>query len=158
MWLKNKNMSQLSNLINEDVKNAMRAKDEKTLGALRMLISALRNKEISLRSGEKVELSDEQVVEVVGSEVKKRKDSIVSYEQGGRNDLAEQERSEIAILEKYLPTQATDEEIMVIVNEIISANSGANFGVIMGQAMAKLKGQADGNRVTAIVKKAMETK
>lgn len=146
-------MPSLISLINEDMKSAMRAKDEKTLSALRMLTSAFRNKEISLRQGERMDLNDEQALEVLASEIKKRRDSEAAYEQGGRSDLADQEKSEIKILEKYMPAQLSDEDIEITVREIVAANPEANFGAVMGQAMGRLKGKADGNRVGAAVNK-----
>jgi len=143
----------LEEKIKADLKTAMQAKSELTVSVLRMLISALRNKEIALREGDAVQLSDEQVTEVLSSEIKKRKDSITSYEQGSRQDLADKEKSELEILAVYLPAQASDEEIEKIVREVASADESGNFGKIMGQAMARLKGQADGNKVGEIVKK-----
>ena len=145
----------LEERIKADLKTAMQTKNELTLSVLRMLISALRNKEIALREGDAVKLNDEQVAEVLSSEIKKRKDSVMSYEQGGRSDLVEREQSELEILAAYLPEQASDEEIEKIVREVAKADGSGNFGKIMGQAMARLKGQADGNRVGELVKKVL---
>lgn len=137
-----------------DLKEAMQAKDTLRLSVLRMLISAIRNKEISLRKGEDVVLSDEQVLEVLASEVKKRKDSIQSYQEGGRKDLADTEKSEIEIIAKYLPAQMSEIELEKIVEEVISSlGEGANFGAVMGAVMAKVKGKTEGNAVSAMVKK-----
>jgi len=120
-----------------------------------MLLSAIKNKEISLRSGENKELTDEQILEVIGSEVKKRRDSTEAYRQGNRLDLAKKEEEEIVILQKYMPAQLSPAEIEKAVKEVVDSQKGAsaNFGQIMGQAMAKLKGKADGAQVGAIVKK-----
>jgi uncharacterized protein len=143
--------------LNEDLKEAMRAKDALKTGVLRMLIGAMRNKEISLRKGDAVELSDEQALEVVSSEIKKRRDSCEAYEKGGRNDLAEQEKSEAGILSAYLPAQLTDDELEKIAMEAVaSLPEGANFGQAMGAVMPKVKGKADGSRISAAVKKAIE--
>ena len=143
--------------INNDIKDAMRAKNEMNLSVLRMLLGSLRNKEITLRTeGSAVELSDEQAMEVIMSEVKKRNDSVTSYLAGGRNDLADKENAEIKILEKYLPAQLSEEEIAQEVADVVAAMGGANvgdFGKVMGQAMARLKGRADGNKVGEAVKK-----
>jgi len=141
--------------INNDLKEAMKAKEEMVLSVLRMLTGAIRNKEISLRNGgDDVVLNDEQVIEVIASEIKKRNDSITSYLAGGRNDLADKENSEIKILEKYMPPQLSDEEITREVEEVINqVGVGANFGQVMGQAMARLKGRADGNKVSEMVKR-----
>jgi uncharacterized protein YqeY len=149
-------MSIIENKIKDDLKKAMQLKDELSLSVLRMLISALRNKEIALRESDKVELSAEQVMEVISSEIKKRKDSISSFEQGGRQDLVEKEKKEIDFLVKYLPEQAGEEDIEKIVREIVANSEDNNYGKIMGQAMAKLKGKADGNKVGEMVKKVLQ--
>ena len=116
----------------------------------------MKNKKISLGSGGKGDLSEEQIIEVVSGEVKKRKDSIVFYEEGGRKELAEKEQEEIKILEKYLPEQMSEEELEKEIKKIISSLgevSAKDFGRVMGAIMPKFKGKADGNAVTAIVKK-----
>lgn len=148
-------MSELQTRINEDIKQAMRDKNEVTLSTLRMLSSALKNKMISLRSGEEIVLTDEQVQEVIASEAKKRQDSIESYEAAGRTELAERELAEQAILKKYLPAQLAQAEIEAIVAKIVADNPGAAFGQIMGQAVAATKGKADGKIVGEAVKSAL---
>ena len=147
----------LKEQISEDLKQAMRDKNSDVLSVLRMLSGAIRNKEIAMRESDgDVALNDTQVLETVMSEVKKRNDSVTSYLAGGRNDLADKETSEIKILEKYMPPQMSDEDIEKEVNEVIeAAGAGANFGAVMGQAMAKLKGRADGNKVSEMVKKVL---
>ena len=114
-------MSKVIDQIKEDLKQAMRDKNVITLSVLRMLTGAIRNKEISLReAGAEVELSDEQVLETIKSEVKKRNDAIGSYESGGRADLAAKEKEEIKVLEKYLPPQLSEEEIKKVERELIA--------------------------------------
>lgn len=135
-----------------DLKIAMQAKNELEVSVLRMLLSAIRNKEISLRSGEDVSLSDEQTQEVISSEIKKRKDSVSSYQEASRKDLADKEESELKILEKYLPEQLSDDELKLIVGKVVSESDDNNFGKIMGQVMGLVKGKADGNRVSQAVK------
>ena len=148
----------LKEQINADLKAAMIAKNAVALNTVRMLISALRNKEITLRTtGEAVELSDEQMLEVLSSEVKKRRDSIEAYVSGGRQDLADKEAAEIKVLEKYLPAQLSDEELEKIVHDVIETAPAKQFGVVMGLAMTKTKGQADGRRVTELVKKILSS-
>ncbi len=140
--------------INKDIKQAMRDKRREDLSILRMLLSALKNKKIEL--GNKNELTDEEAQAVVKTEVKKRKDSVVSYREGGRTDLAEIEQREIDFLSKYLPDQMDEQEIEKIAVEIISGiseASQANFGQIMSEAMKRTRGQADGKMVSSIVKK-----
>ena len=151
-------MPDIKEQINNDIKTAMRAKNKEMLSVLRMASSAIKDKEIAMRKGEAVNLTDEQVIEVLSSEVKKRKDSITAYEQGGREDLSEKERSELKILEKYLPKQMSDEELEKIVKEIAETHCHASprdFGKIMGQVMPRVKGKADGNKVSEAVKKVL---
>jgi hypothetical protein len=151
-------MSVLFDKINSDLKKFMQEKDKLSISVLRLLINSVRNKEIFLRDGDRVDLSDEQIVEVIKSEIKKRNDSIEIYKQAGREDLAMKEENEKNILEKYLPPQMNEEELEKIVREVITASgevSQKDFGKIIGQVMAKTKGQADGNKVSAIVKKSL---
>lgn len=145
-------MAKLLEQINQDLVSAMKGKNAEATSVLRMLIAAIRNKEITIRKDGAAKLSDEQVLEVIGSEVKKRRDSIAAYTAGGRQELADKENSEIKILEKYLPEQMSDSELEKVVQEII-ASGAIEFGKIMGQAMAKVKGKADGGKVGEIVKK-----
>lgn len=147
-------MSNLQEQLNTDLKMAMKAKDEITLSTLRMLNAALMNKSIALRQGEAVVLTDEQVMEIIASEIKKRRDSVEAYTAGNRPELAAKEQAEIDLLAKYLPEQASDEEIESVVKEIVSAGA-ADFGKAMGQAMARLKGRADGKRVGEAVKQVL---
>ena len=140
--------------LNEDIKQAMRDKRREDLSILRMLLSGLKNKKIDL--GNKDELTDEEAQAVVKSELKKRKDSIVAYKDGGREDLVEIEQKEIDFLAKYMPEQMSEEEVEKIVAEVIAGVADADqskFGQIMGVAMQKTKGQADGQMVGAVVKK-----
>jgi len=152
-------MSSLIEKINQDLVAVMKSKDVETTSALRMLIAAAHNKEISLRKKGVAELSDEQIVEVVASEIKKRKDSAEAYAQGGRQELADKETAEIKILEKYLPEQLSDDELKKIIREIVASGATdlpageAGFGKVMGQTMARVKGKADGARVGELVKK-----
>ncbi|MDD5071121.1 MAG: GatB/YqeY domain-containing protein [Patescibacteria group bacterium] len=151
-------MPNLSEKINGDLKMAMQEKNEIAVSVLRMLISAIRNKEISLRKGEEIKLADEQIIEVVKSEIKKRKDSVEAYKAGGRQDLADKEKKEEEILELYMPPQISDEELEKIVKETINSLEEASendFGKIMGQVMARVKGQADGNKASEAVKKVL---
>lgn len=148
-------MVNLEEKIKADLKAAMQAKKEELVSTLRMALSALRNKEISLRTAGSAELTDEQAVEVIAAEIKKRNDSIEAYTQGGRQDLVQKEEREREFLKNYLPAQASGEEIERIVREISEASAEKNFGKIMGQAMARLKGKADGNSVGEIVKKVL---
>lgn len=148
-------MPNLKDKINNNLKEAMKSKESETVSVLRMLISAIKTKEIALRKGEEVRLNDEQVIETIRSEIKKRNDSVSAYEQGGRQDLAQKEKNEIKILEKYLPPSLSDEEIEKIIREEIGALEEKEFGRVMGKVMAKLKGKAEGGKISEIVKKVM---
>jgi uncharacterized protein len=140
--------------INNDLKSAMRAKETLKLSVLRMLITAIKNKKIEQKQSE--DMNDEQVLAIVKSEVKKRKDSIKSYTDGGRQDLADIEESEILILDGYMPEQMSDGDLESKVKSVIDSiesPSMQDFGKIMGQSMGVVKGLADGDRVSAVVKK-----
>lgn len=148
-------MPSLKEVINNDLKEAMRGKDAEVLSTLRLLLSAIKMKEIALRKGEEVSLNDEQVIEVIRSEIKKRNDSVLAYEQGDRQDLANKEKNEIKILEKYLPPSLSDEEIEKIIREEIGALEEKDFGKAMGKVMPRLKGKAEGGKISEIVKKVL---
>jgi uncharacterized protein YqeY len=146
----------LQNDIETQLTQAMKAKDAPTVSALRMLRSALKN--LAIEKAAK-ELSDEQVVEVVGREVKKLRDSLADFEKAGRDDLAAPARNEIAILSKFLPQQLSEDEIRTIVRERASAlglSGEAAYGRLMGEAMKALKGRADGNAVGRVVKETLQ--
>jgi uncharacterized protein YqeY len=143
----------LKEKISEDLKQAMRDKAVDKLSALRMLSAAISNKVIALRQGEAVELADEQVIEVVSSEVKKRRDSASEYAAAGRPELAAKEEFEAGVLAAYLPVQMSDEELLSVVRAIIEASGQKDFGLIMKEVMAKHKGQVDGRRVGEMIKR-----
>lgn len=148
-------MSEKLTNLSEDMKQAMRDKDRLKLDVLRMLIAAIKNKRIELKLDE---LDDEQVNAVIASEIKKRKDSIESYESGGREDLAEQERKEIEILKVYQPEKMSEEEVEKIVRELVAQMGEVDkskFGQIMGACMGKLKGQADGGEVKDVLNRVL---
>lgn len=134
--------------LNQDLKNAMKQGQPATTAVLRMLLSSLKNEKISKQQ----DLTEEEVMAVMSREVKKRRDSVTAYTQGARQDLADKELAEIGILQVYLPEQLSEEQVRAEVKVVLEANPGAPFGKIMGQAMAKLKGRADGNLVQKIVK------
>jgi len=141
----------LNEQIENDLIEAIKEKDENAVSTLRMLKSALHNKEIEIKK----ELEDTDIIAVVQSQIKSRNDSIKMYEQGGRQELAEKEKKEIDILKKYLPEQMSEEEIKNIVDKTISdtgASSMADMGKVMGTLMPQLKGKADPSLVSQIVK------
>ncbi len=121
------------------------------MGVLRMTLAQLKDERIRLRK----ELTDEDVIRILAKAVKSRKDSVESYRSGGREDLAEKEAYEIGVLEQYLPEQMSEDDVRAVVAEIISqtgAGSMKDMGKVMGPAMARLKGQADGKMVQDIVR------
>lgn len=139
----------LKDKLSEDLKAAMKAGDAQKRDVLRMLTSAIKNKEIEKR----VELTDEQVLETIASEVKKRKDSITQFTAGNRMDLVEKEEAEIAVLKTYLPEQMNEEDLKKIIKETVAGMT--NIGEAMKAVMAKVKGKADGALVSKLVKDAL---
>jgi uncharacterized protein len=141
----------LNDQISEDLKNAMKNKEEKTLSAVRMLKAAMQLKMID----KKVKiLADEDILDIIQKQVKQRKDSIVEFQKGGRQDLIDKEQGEINILQKYLPQQMSYEEIKKITQEVIAATgatSKADIGKVMKELMPKVKGKADGREVNKAV-------
>ncbi len=135
---------------NTEFKTAMKTKDEAKLSTLRMLKAALKNKQIELLH----ELSEEEALAVVKSQLKLLKDSLESFEKGGRADLAENVRTEITVLEAYLPAQMDEAALKAVVAEALKGagiTSKADMGKAMGIAMKAVAGQADGTRVKSIV-------
>ena len=133
------------------MKTAMKAKDQVTLSTIRMVTSAVKNKEIELIR----KLSEEETAEVIAKAIKQRRDSIEQYRKGAREDLAAKEESEIAVLERYLPKQLTEAEVTALAREAIAAvgaTSAKEMGKVMGQLMPKVKGKADGGVVNRVVK------
>lgn len=143
----------LTDKLQEDMKAAMIARDEEKLSALRMLKSALQYTEIN--KGLDYKSTDEDVIEVIGKEVKKRREAIDLYEKGGRPELAEKEKKEIEVLSTYLPEQMSEEEVLKLVTEAIEqtgASTMQDMGKVMGILMPKTKGKADAGVISRIVK------
>lgn len=146
----------LKEQIEQDFIKAFKEKDESVSSTLKMLKSAIKNKEIELIK----ELDDDATTKVIMSEVKKRKDSASQFENGGRVDLADKEKLEISILEKYLPEQISNDEIKKIICDIIESDgiekTPNNFGAIMKLVMPKLAGKADGTIISGILKEILQ--
>jgi len=143
----------LKEKINSDLKEAMLARDDVKVSALRMLKAAIMKFEVS--GGEKKEATDEDVATLIKKELKSRKDSIEQFKAGGRDDLAVKEEAEIKALEGYLPKQMSEDEVRAVVKQVVAdmgVNDPSAMGKVMGVCMAKLKGQADGNVVNKLVK------
>jgi len=141
--------------LDSDLKDAMRARDANKLGVLRMLKSALKNAAIE-KGGAAATLEDAEATQVVRKQVKQRQDSIESFEKGGRTELAEKERAEIAILQQYLPAAMSGEELSRLVRETIAelgATSKAQMGAVMKALGPKVAGRADGRTVSQEVQR-----
>ena len=145
-------MASLIETINQGLVKSQKNKDETTVSALRLLLSEIHNAKIA-KGGE---LTDEETIKISFKKAKQHKESIDAYEKGGRPDLVAKEKAELAVISKYLPKQLADSEIEKIVDEVIAQNgavSAADFGKVIGQVMGRVSSQADGSRVSEIVKK-----
>ena len=144
----------LKEQITEDMKTAMRAKDAERLGTIRLLLSAMKQKEID----ERIELDDVAVVAIVDKLIKQRKDSITAFELAARQDLADKEKAEMAVLVGYLPARMSAEEVATQVRAIVAelgAKGPGDMGKVMGAVKAQLAGKADMADVSAAVKAAL---
>ena len=141
----------LYDTIDSDLKGALKSKDSIRVSTLRMVRTALKNKEVELRR----KLDEPEILRIFAQQAKQHKDSIEQYERGGRHDLADKEKQELAILESYLPSQLGEEELRSVIKAII-AETGASgvkdIGKVMKEAMVRLAGKADGKIVNKIVK------
>jgi len=143
--------------LQQELKIAMLARDEVKKSVLRMLISAISYYEIE-KGGAGYSAPPEDILTVIQKQAKQRKDSIAQYNSGGRPELAAKEQEELALLQTYLPTEMTEEEIKILVQEAILQSGATSFqdiGKVMGALMPKVKGKADGNLVNKIVKETL---
>lgn len=167
--------SMLKQQLQADTKDAMKQGNQEVVGVLRMAISAINVKEKEKRYKaskenpdlpeeeliKKSELSDDEATAVISSEIKKRKDAIVLYEQGNRPELADKEKREMEILQKYLPKQLSKEELETFIKESIKkvvATQIKDMGKIMADLMPKVKGKADNSEVSKIIKEILDGK
>ena len=146
-------MSQLKQLITNDMKLALKAQDKSALKAIRMILGAIKQKEID----ERIDLDDTQVMAVIKKMVKQRKDSISQFSDAGRTDLVEVEEAELSIINNYMPKQLSEAEIEVAVEKAIS-DSGADSMKDMGKLMGILKGQLDGQADMGLVSQLIKSK
>jgi len=140
--------------ITEDMKTAMRAKDSERLGTIRLLQAAMKQKEVD----ERVELDDAAIVAIVDKLIKQRKDSIAAFEGAGRQDLADKEKAEMAVLQAYLPARMSEAEVTAAVQAIVAevgAKGPGDMGKVMGVVKTRLAGKADMGQVSAAVKAAL---
>jgi len=141
----------LRDRVNEDMKTAMKAREADKLGTLRLLLAAMKQREVD----ERITLDDAGVIAVVEKMIKQRKDSIAQYEKAARQDLADKEKFEITVIEAYLPQQLSQAEIDAIVAEAIAstgAKGAADMGKVMGVVKPRLAGRADMGKVSGLVK------
>lgn len=137
--------------ITEDMKTAMRAKDSARLGAIRLLLAAIKQREVD----ERIELTDVDVISAIEKMLKQRRDSIAAFESANRTDLADIEKFEVSVLQTYLPQQLTEDEIKVILDKVI-VDTGADGVKDMGKVMAAIKplvaGKADMGKISGLIK------
>lgn len=145
----------LSERLNEDMKQAMKSQDKFKLSTIRLIRATIKNLEIDLKRT----LNDNEVLDILSREIKQRKDALQEFEKAGREDLADKSRAEAEIIAEYLPQQLTEEEIKVIVQQTIQetgASSKADMGKIMSALMPKVKGRADGKLVNQAVQELLQ--
>jgi uncharacterized protein YqeY len=144
----------LKETLSEDMKTAMRAKDSEKLATIRLINAAIKQREVD----ERIELGDDQVLSVIEKMIKQRKDSITQFEAGGRQDLADKEKSEIAVLAAYMPAQMSEAEVQAEVASAVTqtaASGPQDMGKVMAVLKPKLAGRADMTAVSALVKAAL---
>jgi uncharacterized protein YqeY len=142
----------LKQRLTDDMKTAMKSGDKDTLGVIRLVNAAIKQKEVD----ERIELDDTQVIAVLDKMVKQRKDSVEQYAKAGREDLAAIERAEIAVIERYLPAKLGEAEILAAIDAAIAetgATGAADLGKLMGVLKPKLAGQADMGQVSALARR-----
>jgi len=148
-------MTDLKDVLLDDMKIAMKKKKKKRLSVIRMARAAIKNEEIKKRK----DLDDEEVIEVLAREVKQHRDSIKEFEKNNRDDRVEELKKEINILLEYLPEQLSDEDISNMIDEVISetnSSSMADMGKVMGKIIPMIKGRADASKVSEFVKSRLQ--
>ncbi|MFH1874254.1 MAG: GatB/YqeY domain-containing protein [Pseudomonadota bacterium] len=153
-------MGLLKDKINNDLKQAMKARQMEEVSALRLVVAAIKNQEIDLRGKGKLKpgeaLADDDLLKLLGTIAKQRKESIQAFKDGNRLDLAQKEQKELDLISKYLPAQLSEADIEKAVEQVIKetgATGAKEMGLVMKQVMAKLAGQADGKLVNEMVRK-----
>jgi uncharacterized protein len=149
-------MAELKERLRADLTTAMKARDSLRSSTLRMLLTAITNAEVSGKQAR--ELDDQQVVDVLSTEVKKRREAATAYDDAGRQELADKERAEAEVITDYLPEQLSDEEVSAIVTAAVASTGAAGEGMkamgkVMGVVQPQVKGRADGAAVAAEVKR-----
>ena len=142
----------IKTIIEDAARSALKNQEPEIVMTLRMFLAAVKNREIEKRA-KGVELSEDDALSVLRSEVKKRRDAIAEFQKGSRQELADKEAREMAILEKYLPAEISDGEIEKILQPLVAGASVSDFGRVMSAAMKAVSGRSSGDRVSAMVKK-----
>ncbi|MCL4200506.1 GatB/YqeY domain-containing protein [Patescibacteria group bacterium] len=143
--------------IRSQVTTAMKAHDAVTVDTLRFLLAAVRNVAIAKYGADgEAKITDADVLDVIKKQVKTHTESVDAFTKANRPELAKNEQAQLAILEQYIPKQLSDEELTALIAPVAAA--GGDFGPLMGRAMAAVKGQADGSRVSAILKQLLSSK
>jgi uncharacterized protein len=143
----------LTDQIQSDLTAAMKARDAETTATLRMVMAAIKTARVA--GGQSGDLTDEQTLELLGREAKKRAEAAAAFDDAGRSELAEKERREREIIQRYLPAQLGEDELAAFVDEAIAetgASSPADLGKVMSAVMPKVKGRADGKQINAMVR------
>ncbi|MDO8551768.1 MAG: GatB/YqeY domain-containing protein [bacterium] len=142
--------------IQADIKESMKTGDQVKVSTLRFLLAQIQNRQIALKASSNEPISEEEVVQVLQKQAKERRESIEAYRKAGRDDLQGKEEHELEILNKYLPQQIGEEELVKIVQETVAESGAAglsDFGKVMKAVMEKVRGKADGKVVAIVVKK-----
>lgn len=134
--------------IQQNMTAALKAQEKRRLDALRYLYAQIKNKEIETKRT----LTDDETIKLLGTEAKRRRESIEAYQKGGRQDLIDKETFELSVIEEYLPKQLSDDELRTMIDEVKAKNPGADFGTLMRETMKQVSGRADGGRMAALIK------
>jgi hypothetical protein len=146
--------------LTDALKDAMRAKDQRAVSTVRMILAGLKDRDIAARPRGVTGIDESEILSLLQSMIKQRRESIVLYEQGGRPELAEQERQEIAVIERFLPQQMSEAEVGDAVRAAIAATGAAgpkDMGRVMAELKARHAGQMDFSKVSPVVKQALTT-
>ncbi|CAN5858045.1 GatB/YqeY domain-containing protein [soil metagenome] len=142
-----------SEQIETDLRTAMKARDPETVATLRMVLAAIKNARVS--AGRSGDVSDAEVTDILAKQGKQRSEAAAAYRDGGRDELADKEERELAIIQRYLPAALDDDELAAIVDQAVAetgASGPGDLGAVMSAVMPKVKGRADGKRVNAMVR------
>lgn len=149
-------MSEKRTELNNSMKDAMKAKDEITLGTVRMILAKVKDQDIAVRSsGNQDGITDGEIASLMQGMIKQRQESAKMYKDGGRPELAEQEEKEISVIQRFLPKQLSDEEVQTVVEELIASTGAASvkdMGKVMGELKARYAGQLDMGKAGAVIK------